>query len=164
MKSKRHALILQIIADSDIVTQEELARALEENGVKVTQATVSRDIKELRLIKVQSADGGYKYAVADQNDPATQPQPEEKSARERYMQFFLDSVRSITPAGNLIVLKTGTAAAQTVAEFVDNLAWPEIAGTIAGENTVLVIIKDLEDVDDVLAKLSAMTGRKGPDA
>ena len=151
MKSDRHAKILELIQGRDIETQEELARALEESGIKVTQATVSRDIKELRLVKVLSQNGSYKYAAAELSEPEAQ------SAPDHHMQFFLQAVKSITPAGNLIVLKTGTAEAQTVAEFVDNLSLSEVAGTIAGENTVLVIIKNIEDVDEVIAHLRGMT-------
>ena len=151
MKSDRHAKILELIQSRDIVTQEELAKALEESGIKVTQATVSRDIKELRLVKVLSQNGSYKYAAAEISEPEAQ------STLDHHMQFFQQAVKSITPAGNLIVLKTGTAEAQTVAEFVDNLSLAEIAGTIAGENTVLVIVKNIEDVDGVIAHLRGMS-------
>ena len=151
MKSKRHALILEIIATKDIETQEELANELNARGVKVTQATVSRDIKELKLIKLLSENGVYKYAATEKN---------EASPNDRYMRYFAETVVSIAGAGNLIVIKTITASAQTAAEAVDNLKWPEIIGTIAGENTVLVIVQNIEDVEDIIERFEALTGKK----
>ena len=159
MKSKRHALILEIIASQDIETQESLAQALEQSGVKVTQATVSRDIKELRLVKVLTENGAYKYAQADKAESAD-GSDDGMAGADHMVRFFAQSVRSIAGAGNLIVCKTNTAAAQTAAEFIDNLKWPEIVGTIAGDNTVLAIIQNIEDVDEVIARFEAMIGKK----
>ncbi|MBR4235870.1 MAG: arginine repressor [Clostridia bacterium] len=151
MKSKRHALIFEIIAAKDIETQEELADELRLCGVDVTQATVSRDIKELRLVKVLSANGTYKYAPADRSDT---------TSSDRYLRIFSEAVLSIRSAGNLIVLKTMTASAQTAAEVIDNLDWPEIIGTIAGDNTVLVIVQNIEDVDETIQKFRNLTGKR----
>ena len=150
MKSKRQALILNLIAEKDIETQEDLALELEKNGVKVTQATISRDIKELCLIKVPGENGGYKYAASNQPD---------KISPDRHLRMFRDTVTSVNDAGNLIVLKTISASAQPTAEIIDNLNWSEIVGTIAGDNTVLVIIKNIEDVSDVMARFERMTGK-----
>jgi arginine repressor len=97
MKSVRHAVIKEIIESQDIETQEELAAALRARGIDVTQATVSRDIKELRLLKVLSDGGGYKYATADKA---------EHGLADRFIRIFSESVLSITPANNLIVIKT----------------------------------------------------------
>ncbi len=149
MKAKRHALILELISKNNIETQEDLANLLESSGVKVTQATVSRDIKELKLIKVPGANGGYKYAAAER---------EERNEADRHMRIFQDTVLSITDAGNLLVLKTISASAQSAAEAIDQLNWPEIVGTIAGDNTVLVIIKNIEDVALISEKLNALIG------
>lgn len=103
MKSARHAIILDIIEHFDIDTQEELAARLREQGVKVTQATVSRDIKELRLIKVLSDDGNYKYATVDKA---------EAGLKDRFISIFAHSVLSMTATGHLVIVKTisGTAA------------------------------------------------------
>lgn len=150
MKTKRHALILEIITSTDIETQEELASQLQQKGINVTQATVSRDIKELRLIKVLTEKGTYKYAAAERT---------EKNTDDRYVRFFRETVVSIVGAGNLVVIKTITASAQTAAEAVDNLKWPEVVGTIAGENTVIAIVKNIEDVDDVIERFKALTGK-----
>ena len=149
MKNERHSAILELISERRISTQDELAAALKESGFPVTQATISRDIKELMLIKVASAGGGYKYAAADSSP---------KHAMDRHMRIFSDTVLSINNAGNLIVLKTISASAQAAAETLDNLNWPEIVGTIAGDNTVLAIVKNIEDVSDVMKRLSALIG------
>lgn len=97
MKSVRHAVIKEIIESQEIETQEELAAALRARNIDVTQATVSRDIKELRLLKVLSDNGGYKYATADKA---------EHGLADRFIRIFNESVLSITPAGNLIVVRT----------------------------------------------------------
>lgn len=150
MKNVRHALILEIIAEKQIETQEELAQELLARNVKVTQATVSRDIKELRLTKVLNENGKYSYSAPEKN---------ERTPGDRYMRIFSESVVSITGAGNLIVLKTITASAQSAAEAVDSMEIPEIVGTIAGDNTVLVIVGNIEDVDGVIARFEAITGK-----
>lgn len=150
MKSKRQAMIFEIIGESDIETQEELAAQLRNRGIEVTQATVSRDIKELRLVKVPAADGNYKYAS---------PEKEETAPVDKFLRILTETVLSADCAGNLIVLKTMTASAQTVAEIIDNMKWPEIIGSIAGDNTVLLIIKNIEDTQDVLQKFAALTGK-----
>ena len=140
MKSVRHDLILDIIDKKDIETQEELAAELKARGVKVTQATVSRDIKELRLLKVLSENGGYKYATAERA---------EKGMSERFIRILAESVMSIESAMNLIVIKTISASAQAAAEAIDSLKWPELLGTIAGDNTILVIARSEEAVENL---------------
>lgn len=149
MKTMRHAMILEIIEAKNIETQEELAEELRRHGVNVTQATVSRDIKELRLLKVLSDNGGYRYATAERA---------EKGINDRFIRIFTESVMSIAGAGNLIVLKTLSASAPSAAEAIDSLKWPEIIGTIAGDNTILVIIKNIEDVDEVIGRFRELIG------
>ena len=107
MKAMRHAMILEIIDTMKIETQEELAAELRRRGVNVTQATVSRDIKELRLLKVLSEDGSYRYATAERA---------EKGVNDRFIRIFNESILSIAGAGNLIVLKTLTGSASAAAE------------------------------------------------
>ncbi len=147
MKTVRHAMILEIIDSKDIETQEELADELRRHGVAVTQATVSRDIKELRLLKVLSEKGGYKYATADRA---------EKGLNDRFIRIFSESVLSMANANNLIVIKTLSASAAPACEAIDSLKWPEIVGTLAGENTVLVIVQSTEQVEEVMNRLRAM--------
>ena len=150
MKSVRHDLILDIIDKKDIETQEELAAELKARGVKVTQATVSRDIKELRLLKVLSDNGGYKYATAERA---------EKGMSERFIRILAESVMSIESAVNLIVIKTISASAQAAAEAIDSLKWPELLGTIAGDNTILVIARSEEAVESVVSRFHALIKR-----
>ena len=150
MKSVRHDLILDIIDKKDIETQEELAAELKAHGVKVTQATVSRDIKELRLLKVLSENGGYKYSTAERA---------EKGMSERFIRILTESVMSIESAMNLIVIKTISASAQAAAEAIDSLKGPELLGTIAGDNTILVIARSQEAVETVVSRFHALIKR-----
>ncbi len=136
MKNVRQTAILSIIEQYDIETQEELASRLRQMGIDVTQATVSRDIKELRLLKVLSASGGYKYATADKA---------EHGLSERFVRMFKDSVLSITHANNIVVLKTLAGSANVAAEAIDSMRMPQILGTMAGDNTILVIVNNEEE-------------------
>ena len=133
MKNVRQTAILSIIEQNDVETQEELAARLRQMGIDVTQATVSRDIKELRLLKVLSGSGGYKYATADKA---------EHGLSERFVRMFKDSVLSINFACNIVVIKTLAGSANVAAEAIDSMHLPEILGTMAGDNTVLVIVKN----------------------
>ena len=147
MKTMRHALILEIIESKDIETQEELAEELKNHGVNVTQATVSRDIKELRLLKVLAENGGYKYATAERA---------EKGMNERFIRMFSESVLSAVCANNLVVVKTLAGSAHVAAEAVDTLRWPEILGSIAGDNTILVICRSNDDALQVAERFRNM--------
>ena len=150
MKSARQIAILEIIAERAIETQEELADALRKHGFQVTQATVSRDIKELRLVKVLSADGAYRYATSDKN---------ENSLNERLIRMFSETVVSMSSAYNQIIIKTLSASANIAAETIDSLQMPEILGTIAGDNTILMIVRSIEEVQPVMERLNAMIRR-----
>lgn len=147
MKYDRHGKILQIIEEQDIETQEELAEALAHSGYEVTQATVSRDIKELRLVKVLSPGGAYKYASMDRGD---------SGLTDRMIRVFADSVISMDHAGNLIVIRTIIAGAQAAASAIDALNWKEIIGSIAGDDTILVVVRDDTMVEDVLKQFAKM--------
>ena len=122
-----------------------MAQKLKEQGIKVTQATVSRDIKELRLLKVLSRSGGYKYATADQA---------EHGISERFVRMFIDSVISIVYAQNIIVIKTLSGSASVAGEAIDSMRWPEILGTMAGDNTILVVVRNEEDAALVVNKFN----------
>ena len=143
MKSVRHNLILEIIENKDIETQEELAEELKRRNVKVTQATVSRDIKELRLLKVLAEGGRYKYATVERA---------EKDMSDRFIRILSESILSVESAGNLIVIKTITASANAGCEAIDSMKWPEVLGTIAGDNTILIIARSEAAVDTLLQK------------
>ncbi|MBQ2202538.1 MAG: arginine repressor [Clostridia bacterium] len=147
MKPKRHAMILKLIAAENIETLEELATLLSAQGFNVTQATVSRDIKELRLIKVLTGEGKYKYATVEKA---------ESDLQERFIRLFGNCVVSITSAGNLIVVKTMAGSAAVAAEAIDSMKWPEIAGSIAGDNTVFVAVREGKSVSDIIKKFQKM--------
>jgi transcriptional regulator of arginine metabolism len=132
MKYNRHAKILELIENNDIVTQDELVEKLKEHGMDVTQATISRDIKELRLVKVMTPEGKVKY-TAMSNDP--------KSLNEKLLTILRGGYVSSDYANNLLVVKTLPGLASAVASAIDSLGWPEIVGTIAGDDTVLIITR-----------------------
>ena len=147
MKSMRHNLILEIIESKDIETQEELAEELKRRNIKVTQATVSRDIKELRLLKVLADGGKYKYATVERA---------EKGMNDRFIRILSESVMSIESAGNLIVIKTISASGAAAAEAIDSMKWPEVLGTIAGDNTILIIARSEEVVENLMQRFTAL--------
>ena len=133
MKILRHAKIKEIVEQQVIETQEELAESLRSHGIEVTQATVSRDIKELRLIKVPTGDGRYRYAY-----------PMEQSllfSQSRMERMFRDSVVAIDYSENIIVLKTLPGGGQAVAATIDHAKWQEGIGTVAGDDDILVVVK-----------------------
>ena len=148
MKSKRQNEIIEIISTADIETQEELAAALRERGYPITQATVSRDIRELRLIKVTSKSGGYKYA---------KPVRHEVAVSERLTRILADSLIRVEAAANLVVVKTLSGSANVAAEALDNLGWAEIIGTIAGDNTIFIAAKSNDEADNITARIRKMT-------
>ena len=135
MKSERHNKIMEIIQREDIETQEELARRLQLEGFKVTQATVSRDIREMNLSKIPGENGRQKYGMlretlADNND--------------RYLRMFRDGVVNLVTAQNILVIKTVSGMAMAVAASVDAMNYPEIAGCIAGDDVVMCVAWDAE--------------------
>lgn len=140
MKMSRQALIREIVENQVIKTQEELAETLRARGMEVTQATVSRDIKEMHLIKVLGEGGIYRYAMTDK---------EEYSVGGRLIRMLAESVVDIASANNLIVVHTIAGSAHVAGEALDSLKWPEVLGTIAGDNTILVIVRSNEEVDAV---------------
>ena len=147
MKSIRHAAILELIEKQDVETQEDLAEMLKDRGIVVTQATVSRDIKELHLLKVLSENGGYKYATLDKA---------EKGMTERLIRIFNESVLSMSNAGNLIVIKTLAASANAACEAIDSLRWSSVVGTLAGDNTIFVAVRSIEEVEGVMERFRSM--------
>jgi transcriptional regulator of arginine metabolism len=147
MKSVRHNLILEIIESKDVETQEELAEELKRRNVKVTQATVSRDIKELRLLKVLGEGGKYKYATVERA---------EKGMNDRFIRILTESVMSIESAGNLIVIKTLSASANAAGEAVDSMKWPEVLGSVAGDNTLLIITRSEAAVEILMQRFDSL--------
>jgi transcriptional regulator of arginine metabolism len=144
MKNKRQNKILEIISGNDIETQEELVQALLDQGVKVTQATISRDIRELKLVKIQSGSGSYKYSVAKK--------PEQKDI-DIMMRIFGDTVVSVDHAGNLVIVKTLSGSANAAAEVVDSLNMDGILGSIAGDNTIFIAAVSDNVAGDIAGRL-----------
>ena len=147
MKTVRQVAILDIIEKQEIETQEELASALNARGIRGTQATVSRDIKELRLLKVLTPSGKYKYATGDQAD---------NNLTDRFIRMLAESLLSVSSANNLIVVKTLSGSANVAAEALDSMHWPEVLGTLAGDNTVLLIIRSNEETITVTSRIREM--------
>ncbi|SHI93109.1 arginine repressor [Lutispora thermophila] len=147
MKISRHAKILEIIEDNIIETQEELAEMLKKSGINVTQATVSRDIKELRLIKVLTEDGRYKYAAMKEQD---------SMLNERLYKVFAETVLSLDYSGNIIVIKTFSGAANAAAEALDAFDIKEVVGTVAGDNTIFVLVRNEESVIPVMERFKKL--------
>lgn len=147
MKISRHAKILEIIEKHPIETQEDLAERLKRNGFDVTQATVSRDIKELKLVKVLDENGVYKYATLRDQD---------STLNDRLVRVFTESVLSVDYAGNIIVIKTFSGAANAACEAIDVIDIKEIVGTIAGDDTIFALVRNVENVELVIEKLKKM--------
>ncbi len=147
MKTVRQVTILDIIEKNEIETQEELADALRQRGIQVTQATVSRDIKELRLLKVLTPMGTYKYATADKA---------ENGLTDRFIRMLAESVLSVAASANMIVIKTLSGSAAVAAEALDSFHWPEVLGTIAGDNTIFMVVRTIEEVQTVVERIQEM--------
>lgn len=144
MKGQRQFKIRELVASRDIETQEELANLLRETGFAVTQATVSRDIKEMQLIKVPMDDGRYKYAL-----PAVQPRV---NATQKLRRTLADNFVSVDHAENLIVMKCLPGTANAVAALIDQLDWPGLMGTVSGDDTILIIARKKEDAGAIAAR------------
>lgn len=147
MKITRHAKILEIITQKDIETQEELVDELRKTGMDVTQATVSRDVKELKLIKVLAASGKYKYAAITHG---------ENILSEKLVSIFTQTVIHVDYVNNMIVLKTLSGSASAAAESLDSLNWEGIVGTIAGDNTIFVLARSNEKAQELVVKIKKL--------
>lgn len=145
MKEQRQKMILDIIQHQPIETQEQLLNTLKERGVQCTQATISRDIKELHLVKEMSARGCYCYAVSQQSRTG--------SHSDRLQTIFRQGVTSFDCAQNLVVLKTMPGLANAAAAAVDGMELPAVVGTLAGDDTVLMIMRTTQDAEEFCGTL-----------
>lgn len=141
MKEQRQSAILTLIQNNEIETQEDLAQALENQGFSVTQATVSRDIRELKLTKVSSKKGGQKYVVLSHY---------EQQVSEKVIRVFRDAIVKIDSAGNMIVIRTLTGMGNAVAAAIDAFHIEEIVGTLAGDDTIFCVVRNEETVQIVI--------------
>lgn len=148
MKKKRHEAILEIIREQDIETQTALAQALRSRGYKVTQATVSRDIKEMGLVKAPGGSGRQRYVMTD-------PVGEEQN---RYLRVLRDSCQSVDQAQNILVIHTGSGMAMAAAAALDQLEIPGIMGSIAGDDTIMAAVRTVEETTVLLEKMRQLLG------
>ena len=148
MKTHRQVRVKEIVERVVIRTQDELAEALRNEGIDVTQATVSRDIKEMMLVKVPTGDGCYRYAFPSEQNVTVSAARLEKT--------FQDSVLSVNSSGNIIVLRTLPGTAQAVAYVLDNIRWPEIIGTVAGDDTIFLVVKPEKAVEKVIERFESI--------
>jgi transcriptional regulator of arginine metabolism len=144
MKVNRHAKIVELVNKFDIETQEELADRLREEGFQITQATISRDIRDLKLTKVQSETGRQKYVVMK----AT-----ENVLRDKYIRIMKDGFVSMDMAMNILVIKTVSGMAMAAGAAIDEMHWKEIVGCIAGDDTIMCAIRSVEDTIIVMDKI-----------
>ena len=145
MRSGRHTTILDIISKMEIETQEELCAELNKQNYKVTQATVSRDIKELRLFKVAGVEKKYKYAYIDEGLNRISP---------KMQNLFRECVLSMRPAMNQVVIKTLRGNGSNAGMIVDKLNFQEVVGSIAGDDTLLIVTESPEQANIVVEKLN----------
>jgi transcriptional regulator of arginine metabolism len=143
VKLRRHEAIIDLVNNQDINTQEELMENLQKQGFKVTQATVSRDIKELRIFKALGKDGKYRYSTGGRNA---------LDKTSGFESLFASSVEEVDSAENIVVIKTMTGMAQAVCMSLDNIDFENIVGTIAGDDTIFVLCRNLKATEEMLNK------------
>ncbi len=144
MKGQRHIKIREIITHQDIETQDDLVEALRNAGFQVTQATVSRDIKELLLIKIPTDDGRYKYSL---------PTDQRYNPVQKLKRALVDNFLQVDYTTNLVVMKFLPGTANSIAALIDNMEWPQIMGTISGDDTLLIICRQPEDSQQVIDQI-----------
>lgn len=136
MKRKRHALILKLIEEQPIATQEELLEYLCSHNFDVTQATVSRDIKELRLIKITDSNGRYRYSL---------PQEKSNDLSSKFQMIFNSAIKNVDCAMNIVCINCHSGMAQGACSALDNMGYTEIVGTVAGDDTIFVLCRTEEN-------------------
>lgn len=150
MKKNRHKLIIEIIEKYEVETQEELAAYLKEAGYAVTQATVSRDIRELHLSKVAAGGNRQKYAVIKNK---------ENPMEDKYVRVLRDGFHSMDMAQNILVIKTVSGMAMAVAAALDSLNFPEVVGCIAGDDTIMAAVRTVEDTSRLMDRIHELIGK-----
>lgn len=147
MRISRQNKILELIENYEIETQDKLAAMLRDFGYEVTQATISRDIKELQLIKILSASGKYKYAAASSGEGVMS---------NRFSNIYRETVKSTAYSGNIVLLKTLSGCANAAAEALDSMGLPHVIGSVAGDNTIMFVVDDPENSPAVVEFLNNM--------
>lgn len=146
-KGQRHIKIREIIANNDIETQDDLVDELKKAGYNVTQATISRDIKELHLVKVPLMDGKYKYSL---------PADQRFNPLQKLKRSLMDAFVSIDSTSYLLVMKTLPGNAHAIGALLDKLDWNEILGTICGDDTILIICRQPADAEVITQRFLEM--------
>ncbi|MBU9724154.1 MULTISPECIES: transcriptional regulator AhrC/ArgR [Bacillaceae] len=146
-KGQRHIKIREIITNNEVETQDDLVDHLRSLGFNVTQATVSRDIKELHLVKVPMMDGRYKYSL---------PADQRFNPLQKLKRSLMDCFVSIDHTSNLIVMKTMPGNANAVGALIDNLDWNEVMGTICGDDTILIICREQNQTEEIAERFLEM--------
>lgn len=149
MKNKRQSKIIDLISNNEIGTQDELAFLLKEAGFKVTQATISRDIRELKITKMPIEKGRQRYVAISRDNAGN-------SSRDRYGRILKDALVSMDTAQNILVIRTSAGMAMAVAAAIDAIQIPSIVGSLAGDDTVFCAVKSAEEASDVLVKINAI--------
>ena len=144
MKNGRQEKILEYIKEYDIETQDGLLKKLKEDGFSVTQATVSRDIKELKLIKVSSGKGGYRYASREDAAPTQDV---------KYLSIMKETIKKVNCANNLVVIKTYTGMAQAACAAVDSVYEKDIVGSIAGDDTIIIVSQTADSAAELVTSI-----------
>ena len=147
MKKSRHQRIKELVEEFEIETQEELAERLKADGYPVTQATVSRDIRELKLSKIPIGDGRQKYTILVQSD---------HYLNDKYIRVLKDGFVSMDMAQNILVVKTVSGMAMAVAAAIDAMKLKEIVGSIAGDDAIMMAVRTVEDTECVMEKIRNM--------
>jgi transcriptional regulator of arginine metabolism len=147
MRYSRQSKILDIIRTYEVDTQDRLAELLKMNGFNVTQATISRDIKELQLVKTMTSSGKYKYTAGATLD---------QSLADRFSKIFRETIQTVSASGNIIVIKTLSGCANAAAEAIDSLGFQNVLGTLAGDNTLLLVVNDPENVQPLVSRFNEM--------
>lgn len=148
MKSRRHKAIREIIENRNIETQFQLTEELEKHGFHVTQATISRDIKELGLVKVAAGNNVFAYSF-----PLNTPTG---NAHDRAKRMLRENVLKYNSSGNMVVIRTMPGIAQGLASCIDNLGWKELVGSVAGDDTIFLLVKEDVPCSDVIERLQAL--------
>lgn len=151
MKTKRQVKILEIIRRHDVETQDELLDYLKQEGYPVTQATISRDIRELKLTKAAAENGRQKYAALAENTDGMS---------EKYIRIFQDGLVSMDMAQNILVIKTVSGMAMAVAAALDAMDCREIVGSIAGDDTIMCAVRTVDDTIVLMERLRRLAWRK----
>ena len=152
MKNSRHTRILEIIGENVIETQDELIAKLRESGYPVTQATVSRDIRELQLVKTATADGRYRYVPASASGKVTH-------SPSRFEMIFRESVLKVDYAGHMVLVKCFSGMANAACEVFDAKQWDNVVGTLSGDDTFFILMRSEDDAAAICKQLQQYTRR-----